>query len=137
MLQVVTEPLDLPVAADGSTVLHLDYHPGNVMVDGAGAMVIDWTNAGLGPAGLDVAMTWMLMATSDVDDVPRLLRPFVRRLRARIVEEYLAATSTVDPLPYVREACRRRLEDPETRPEEKVRVRAFEAATAPAPGAPA
>ena len=118
-------------------MLHLDYHPGNVMVDGAGAMVIDWTNAGLGPAGLDVAMTWMLMATSDVDDVPRLLRPFVRRLRARIVEEYLAATRAVDPLPYVREACRRRLEDPETRPEEKVRVRAFEAATAPAPGAPA
>ena len=137
VLQVVTEPLDLPVAADGSTVLHLDYHPGNVMVDGSGAMVIDWTNAGLGPAGLDVAMTWMLMATSDVDDVPRLLRPFVRRLRARIVEEYLAATRAVDPLPYVRDACRRRLEDPETRPEEKERVRAFEAATAPAPGAPA
>lgn len=127
VLQVDAGTLDLPVAADGSTVLHLDYHPGNVMVDGAAATVIDWTNAGIGPAGLDVAMTWMLMATSDVDDVPRLLRPFVRRLRRRVVGEYLAATRAIDPLPYIPLACRRRIEDPETRPEEKERVRVFEA----------
>lgn len=32
-------------------VLHLDFHPANVMLTSGGPVVIDWTNARAGPAG--------------------------------------------------------------------------------------
>ncbi|MGH9305401.1 MAG: phosphotransferase family protein [Acidimicrobiales bacterium] len=50
----------------GDALLHLDLHPGNVMMTQAGPMVIDWTNAGAGPPGADVAQTWLIMATSQL-----------------------------------------------------------------------
>ena len=49
------------VVADGLTgdlvVCHGDFHPLNVLVDGAEASVIEWTDAGLGPREADVART--------------------------------------------------------------------------------
>ncbi len=54
----------------GSAVLHLDLHPGNVMLTSRGPVVIDWTNARAGAAGADVAMAYLIMATSETDLVP-------------------------------------------------------------------
>jgi aminoglycoside phosphotransferase (APT) family kinase protein len=35
----------------GERIMHLDLHPGNVMLTPEGPVVIDWTNAAAGPAG--------------------------------------------------------------------------------------
>ena len=45
-------------------LLHMDLHPENVMLSPAGPVVIDWTNARAGDPALDVAMTWVIGATS-------------------------------------------------------------------------
>jgi aminoglycoside phosphotransferase (APT) family kinase protein len=49
------------------TVVHLDLHPENVIMTERGPMVIDWSNAGDGPAGLDVAVSALIMAEVAVD----------------------------------------------------------------------
>ena len=46
-----------------ASILHLDYHPLNLIDDGTGALVvIDWTEAGVGDPHADVANTRMLLA---------------------------------------------------------------------------
>lgn len=47
---------------DGRVLLHLDLHPLNVLMSSRGPVVIDWSNARPGPAGLDVAMTALILA---------------------------------------------------------------------------
>jgi hypothetical protein len=42
-------------------------HPGNVMLTDDGPFVIDWSNGCAGEAGADVAMAYLIMASSDVD----------------------------------------------------------------------
>src|SRR5439155_26735153 len=63
-LHRIDAPSGLPTAGDGGTLLHLDFHPANVLLSPSGPVVIDWTNARSGPAALDVAMTWVICATS-------------------------------------------------------------------------
>jgi aminoglycoside phosphotransferase (APT) family kinase protein len=50
----------------GGTLLHLDLHPDNVLVTSQGVVVIDWQNAARGPAGADLAKTWIILATASV-----------------------------------------------------------------------
>jgi aminoglycoside phosphotransferase (APT) family kinase protein len=52
------------IPLDGASLLHLDLHPENVMLSAAGPVVIDWTNARSGNAAHDVALTWLILATS-------------------------------------------------------------------------
>jgi aminoglycoside phosphotransferase (APT) family kinase protein len=79
---------DVPAArsADpGARLLHLDLHPGNVVLTAAGPVVIDWCNATDGAPGLDVAMTALILAQVGVGGGPwaepahTLLDAFVRR----------------------------------------------------------
>ncbi|HEY5154292.1 MAG TPA: phosphotransferase [Acidimicrobiales bacterium] len=69
----------------GAALLHGDLHPGNVMLAADGPMVIDWTNAVRGPAGADVAVTWLLMAAGQVETsaVERLAVLALRRILVR------------------------------------------------------
>lgn len=46
----------------GQPLLHLDLHPLNVIMNGGTAVVIDWANARPGPAGLDIAMSALILA---------------------------------------------------------------------------
>lgn len=46
----------------GSHLLHLDLHPNNVLIGPEGPRVIDWENAAVGAAGLDVAVTAVILA---------------------------------------------------------------------------
>ncbi|MGH3745682.1 MAG: phosphotransferase [Mycobacteriales bacterium] len=52
----------------GTDLLHLDLHPGNVILSPRGPVVIDWTNASAGPAAADVADTWLIVACARPDD---------------------------------------------------------------------
>jgi hypothetical protein len=50
----------------GERLLHMDLHPLNVLVARTGPMVIDWTNAASGDPAVDVAVTWVLIASGEV-----------------------------------------------------------------------
>jgi aminoglycoside phosphotransferase (APT) family kinase protein len=53
-------------AGEGDRLLHLDLHPLNVMITVDGPVVIDWPMAARGDGDVDVALTWILMATAAV-----------------------------------------------------------------------
>jgi aminoglycoside phosphotransferase (APT) family kinase protein len=60
----IAAPSSLPAAGAGDRLLHLDLHPDNVILSPSGPFVIDWTNARRGDPALDVALTWVIAATS-------------------------------------------------------------------------
>lgn len=101
----------------GETVMHLDLHPGNVMLTSRGPVVIDWSNRAVGPPGADVAMAYLIMACSEVDDLPVLIRPLVSSIRATVVRHFLVGVAD-DPVPYIAVAARWRMVDPNVRPSE-------------------
>jgi aminoglycoside phosphotransferase (APT) family kinase protein len=51
---------------EGSSILHLDLHPLNVLISDAGPVVIDWTSACVGSPDADVALAWLLMSAGDI-----------------------------------------------------------------------
>jgi hypothetical protein len=83
--------------------------------------VIDWRGARSGPAGLDVAMTHVIMASSDVDLVPLVQRPAVLMMRNAFLRRFLAAVHD-DARPHLATAVRKRLADPSVRPAEALRL---------------
>jgi len=56
-----------PQLGGGPVVVHLDLHPGNVVLTEQGPMVVDWANASTGTPELDVAVTAVLIAEVAVD----------------------------------------------------------------------
>jgi streptomycin 6-kinase len=56
-----------PRGSAADRILHLDLHPQNVMVERRGPVLIDWRNATEGPAGLDVALSALILAQVAVD----------------------------------------------------------------------
>jgi aminoglycoside phosphotransferase (APT) family kinase protein len=64
-LHAISAPEWLPAPlGEGSSLLHLDLHPDNVMLSQQGPVVIDWPNAARGDGAADVAHTWIVIATS-------------------------------------------------------------------------
>jgi aminoglycoside phosphotransferase (APT) family kinase protein len=63
-LHAIPAPAGLPAAGAGDRLLHLDLHPDNVILSSVGPFVLDWTNARRGEPTLDVALTWVIAATS-------------------------------------------------------------------------
>ncbi len=105
----------------GERIVHLDLHPLNVMLTAAGPVVIDWTNAAAGPPGADVAMTYLIMATSDLDAVPWWIRPAAWSLRKVFLRRFQAAVRD-DPGPYLAQVATYRLADVNVRPAEAARL---------------
>jgi gamma-glutamylcyclotransferase (GGCT)/AIG2-like uncharacterized protein YtfP/aminoglycoside phosphotransferase (APT) family kinase protein len=76
---------------DGSAVCHGDLHPANVLMTGRGPVVIDWLNAGVGPAAADVARTVFLLRDSIIpSDLAAEERARIESLRQRFTFAYLA-----------------------------------------------
>jgi Ser/Thr protein kinase RdoA (MazF antagonist) len=105
----------------GDRILHLDLHPGNVMLTSRGPVVIDWSNAQAGQPGADVAMAYVIMATAETDLIPLPLRPVVGVLRAVLFRSFLS-TVTDAPGPHLASVARARTEDPNCRPSERERL---------------
>jgi Ser/Thr protein kinase RdoA (MazF antagonist) len=101
----------------GRAVQHLDLHPANIMLTSRGPVVIDWTNARAGAAGADVAMAYLIMASSEVDGVPLPVRPLASAVRSVLIRAFLAAVAD-DPGPYIAEVARHRMRDRNVRPSE-------------------
>ncbi len=111
----------------------LDLHPGNVMLTAAGPVVIDWTNVAAGAPGADVAMAWLIIATSEVDAPPLLLRPAISSIRAVLLRRFRALVRN-DPGPQMAKVARARIADRNTRAAEAQRLQAIaDRAERPAP----
>jgi aminoglycoside phosphotransferase (APT) family kinase protein len=108
----------------GDRVLHLDLHPGNVMLTAAGPVVIDWSNVAAGAPAADVAMAWLIIATSEVDAPPLLLRPAISLIRAVLLRRFRALVRD-DPGPEMARVARARIADRNTRPAEAQRLQAI------------
>jgi aminoglycoside phosphotransferase (APT) family kinase protein len=63
-LHVRLHAIDAPAELGDGALLHRDLHPDNVLLTRAGPVVIDWPNAAAGDPAFDVALVWIICATS-------------------------------------------------------------------------
>lgn len=94
-LHVIPPPPDLRGPwGDRGSIVHLDLHPDNVILAPGGPVVIDWANAAAGPAGLDLARTWVLVGAMGA--LPAAWQRLVEaRVRRSFVREFLAYADQV------------------------------------------
>jgi aminoglycoside phosphotransferase (APT) family kinase protein len=92
-------------------LLHLDLHPGNVVLGPEGPVVLDWASATKGDRRLDVALSWVSLAVAR-------LAPVMKLTRWRFLRSFMA---DVDPkvLEAIPEAARIRLERHDRDPRER------------------
>jgi tRNA A-37 threonylcarbamoyl transferase component Bud32 len=142
-LHQIAAPAGLPEVASaggggqGSVVLHMDLHPGNVMLASRGPVVIDWVGARAGAGGTDVAMAYLIMTTAETDVIPIWLRPVIGVLRRTFCRRFAAGVCD-SPWPHIASAARLRMADINTRPSEAGRLqRIAERAESAARSAPA
>jgi Ser/Thr protein kinase RdoA (MazF antagonist) len=84
---------------DGSSLLHGDMHPGNVIRAVGGARTIDWIGATRGAPAADVARTLFLLRDSGLDpSMSEREQAAVTRLRASFAAAYLAAYRAARPI---------------------------------------
>lgn len=93
-----------PESDDTHVVVHLDLHPDNVVLAPTGPVLLDWTNATDGPAGLDVAMSALILAQVAVDPRSELAQP----ARSLLTE----FAGRVGPVTMAGPAAHRRKADP-------------------------
>ncbi len=123
-LHAIAPPPELrTLGAPREAVLHLDLHPGNVLLSPRGPVVIDWSTAAAGPVGADLARTVVIMTIGEAE-VPWLLRPGVSAVRRIFVRAFRAAAHA-DMEPHLADACRARLRDPHAKAVELQRLRAM------------
>ena len=111
---------------DPEVYVHGDLHPANVILTDRGPVVIDWERARIGPRDAEVASTWLLLEIGELDEVPALLRPIIGLIRAQLLKRFLAGVPRPAPQ-TIRAMCDSRLSDPNMRPVELERIRAFRA----------
>jgi len=103
--------IEAPPELGEGRLLHMDFHPENVILASRGPVVIDWANARAGEPALDVAMTWVICVTSGGE----LGRTFVRSFLPRFDgDEIRAALARAGEL---------RISDPNVTAEEREAVR--------------
>jgi aminoglycoside phosphotransferase (APT) family kinase protein len=96
---------------EGEQLLHLDFHPDNVLLSTGGPVVIDWANACGGEPALDVALTWVICATSGGALGRVFTRFFLRHVDRPAARAALPAAADL------------RLSDPNVTDDERGRVR--------------
>jgi aminoglycoside phosphotransferase (APT) family kinase protein len=74
---------------EGDRLLHFDLHPENVLLGPGGPVVIDWSNASRGDPADDVALTWVILTTSEIPG-PAPFRMLARAGRGLLVDAFLS-----------------------------------------------
>ena len=134
-LHAIPAPAELPAPlGEGPSLVHLDLHPGNIILTASGPMVIDWPNAAGGDGLADVACTWVILTTSRLEGswLHRLLLATGRRLFAAVFLAGFDRRAVLGQLPV---AVRARLGDRYVLEEERVRLRRLLAAASRRPPA--
>ena len=88
----------------------------------SGPVVIDWTNACAGTPGADVATAYLIMVTSEVDDLKPAIKAAAKLLRGTLVRQFRSAAG-VDLGPHLAPAARARMQDRNVRPAEAQQLR--------------
>ncbi len=114
---------------DGNSVLHLDFHPMNVMMTSRGPVVIDWANAAKGHPLTDVGLTYVLMTCPEMP-APRIVQLMAQPLRRLIANTFAKRYRGPAFDTHLRFAAELKLLDSNMRPHEKKRI----ARLAKAPG---
>jgi len=102
-------------ADPGHRVLHLDFHPENVMLTPQGPMVIDWATAAEGSPGLDSAMAALILAQA------ALTMPAVTVVARAVLASLLRHLGGIEEV-HLEEARMRRAANPTLSPEEVGRL---------------
>ena len=105
---------------DGQVLLHRDLHPMNVILTSAGPVIIDWEGAARGPAMYDVARTWVIIASSEVQGTGVALAA-VRAMQAQLTRSFVRAAGPIDQV-WRAQAVRDRLLDGNVLPAERARL---------------
>jgi streptomycin 6-kinase len=124
-LHELPAPGSLPphgVNAGAGRLLHLDLHPGNVVLSQRGPMVIDWTNARSGDPAADVARTIVAIRTGTVEAPTAWLRTWTKILRPVFLRTF-AAAADLDLGAHWRTEIEARIADPNVYDSERVRLR--------------
>jgi aminoglycoside phosphotransferase (APT) family kinase protein len=125
-LHLLDAPQWLPAAPCGSgeSLLHMDFHPLNVMISSDGPVVLDWTRASRGDPLVDVAATWVLLASGEVDSSrPEAL--LVNAGRQILLDAYLAPFSNTGVESVLSEVVEWKSRDPNMTATEISRMRAL------------
>jgi tRNA A-37 threonylcarbamoyl transferase component Bud32 len=116
---------ELPAIVEGGNVLvHLDLHPDNVVLTADGPLVIDWSNAAVGVAGLDTANTWLTLAAGEPDG-SIAMRTLVAASRRLFVRGFLSAIDREAAVASLPTALQFRLRDPNQSDGERAVMRAL------------
>jgi aminoglycoside phosphotransferase (APT) family kinase protein len=84
---------------DGDRLCHGDFHPANLLRNGTGYAVIDWTNGSRGHPAADVARTVLLLGGGELPaDSPPVVRRLERVARRVLRAGYLRAYGRELPL---------------------------------------
>jgi len=76
---------------DGDSILHLDYHPDNIMSDGYTTSIIDWMTAARGAPAADVAATLYLLNEGEmIPGLNKNVAAVLEKIRKSICSHYLA-----------------------------------------------
>jgi Ser/Thr protein kinase RdoA (MazF antagonist) len=110
---------ELPAIVEGGDILvHLDLHPDNVVLTAKGPLVIDWSNASVGVAGLDAANTWLTLAAGKPDG-SIAARGLVTAGRRLFVQGFLSAIDRSAAVASLPTALQFRLRDPNLSDDER------------------
>ncbi|MET9672471.1 phosphotransferase [Streptomyces sp. NPDC006482] len=112
-------PETRPTRPHGPRLLHLDLHPGNVVLTPGGPVVIDWQTAEEGPPGLDHAVSALILAEVAVSPAP-----YAPGARAGLAALLSAVRAPL--LPHLPAARTRRAADPNLTPGEVAALGAAE-----------
>jgi tRNA A-37 threonylcarbamoyl transferase component Bud32 len=108
----------------GDRVLHLDLQPANIVISDHGPVVLDWGWAAAGPPEVDVAHTWLELATSAIPgSAPtRMAASVGRRL---FIRSFLAQFNDADLNEVLPETAAYRLAERELTAPEQQAIGAF------------
>ena len=114
--------LDLPERFGAPEVLvHADLHPDNVMLTSAGPVVIDWPNACAGQRNAEVASTWLIVATSELDTTG-VVGALQRGARSHFLSTFLGQTDRTTARSLLPVVAEHRLDDRNLRPGEAAKI---------------
>jgi aminoglycoside phosphotransferase (APT) family kinase protein len=125
-LHAIPAPPGIRVApVDGDRLVHRDLHPLNVLMTGAGPVVIDWSNASAGDPAFDVADTWVVLACADTPDLPWAVRQVAPLARRTFLRSFLGNLDREAARAAIPAAVAHRLTDRNHTDSERARMQAL------------
>jgi len=101
----------------GAALVHMDLHPLNVLIGPRGPVVIDWTNAGRGDPGVDVALAYLLIVSATIPG-GRFERTMLGWGRKQLIRGFLGGRDRSALRPGIVEVAERKAADPNLSSEE-------------------